>query len=392
MSARDEVLSPRRSSRKRGPAGPTKNDVVMIVNVEKDDNAVVANKDHNDDEDEDEDDDEGRDPVKVDIKPTRTSSKARRKQVPESPRKRGRNRVTGLNGTTTKSPMQQRVEASQADSARVVVARKGLTKKLQLEEERLPRKGIEDDDNNETETDPATADDDDEYDEIVSSLKRLKKAPTSDTQTVLPSHVSSSRNSMRPQQKSTTKIQPASKYNEEEEYDDDVDDDVDDDSNGDESGNGSVDEDDDDDDDDDLKQSSPKKRGRKPKIKMSIDDIVCPHCKKEFSSLAGLNYHLARWVCRKEECPDAAIVEQSNRKRGRGKAHSTDGDRDKKKSKKFRGPVDERTCLQCNRVFTSVFGLEYHVSKYSPPLLLRHFYDWFCPHRFDSVAAGRELL
>jgi hypothetical protein len=77
-----------------------------------------------------------------------------------------------------------------------------------------------------------------------------------------------------------------------------------------------------------------------------------------------LSYHLARWVCRKDDCPDPRIVEQANRKRGRGKKYSPDGISAQKKWKKFRGPEEDRICPHCSRVFTSILGMQYHVSKY----------------------------
>lgn len=112
-----------------------------------------------------------------------------------------------------------------------------------------------------------------------------------------------------------------------------------------------------------LEKDAKSSRRRAPNPKRD-KQAICPHCHKEFSSAEGLNYHLARWVCRKADCPDPAIVEQGNRKRGRGKAYSTSGGSAKKKWEKFRGPEEERICPRCKRVFTSILGLQYHLSKY----------------------------
>jgi hypothetical protein len=71
-----------------------------------------------------------------------------------------------------------------------------------------------------------------------------------------------------------------------------------------------------------------------------------------------LSFRVANYVCRIDKCEDPTILEKSKRKRGKGK-------KQKSSSKRMRGAEGERTCPHCDRVFTSVLGCSYHVSKYS---------------------------
>jgi hypothetical protein len=91
------------------------------------------------------------------------------------------------------------------------------------------------------------------------------------------------------------------------------------------------------------------------KSKANDDDesnLSCPHCHKKFKVVQGLDYHVKNNVC------------LSGRKKGRPKAtnkYNTAGT--KSKYRKIRGKLENRTCPNCKRVFTSVYGLSYHKSK-----------------------------
>ncbi len=71
-------------------------------------------------------------------------------------------------------------------------------------------------------------------------------------------------------------------------------------------------------------------------------------------------YDQDNFVCRKLQSDDPQDAADSKRKRGKAKKASLVGS----PSKRFRGALEDRTCPQCNRVFTSQLGLAYHVSEF----------------------------
>ena len=84
----------------------------------------------------------------------------------------------------------------------------------------------------------------------------------------------------------------------------------------------------------------------------------CLHCEKPFTTPNGLQYHIDNYVCRNED----GTPKPYERKKGRGKARARSSTQ-KKDGSKFRGTKEERTCPHCNRMFTSISGMEYHVGK-----------------------------
>jgi hypothetical protein len=102
-----------------------------------------------------------------------------------------------------------------------------------------------------------------------------------------------------------------------------------------------------------------KKRQREAKT-----DLQCPHCNKTFMAADGLDYHVRNFVCRPTERPNGPAP------KGRPKAGDVQG---KKKYKKVRGELADRTCQTCKRVFTSTFGLQYHRGRCALSLSLLNF-------------------
>jgi hypothetical protein len=115
------------------------------------------------------------------------------------------------------------------------------------------------------------------------------------------------------------------------------------------------------DDDDDSVLSPPVKRkrggGRKSSLTKNLSeaDLTCPHCQKVFISKLGLDYHVNNFVCRSTLRPGGPVV-----KGKRKKSVSSGGGTKDQTYKKIRGKLVDRTCLKCNRVFTSALGLNYH--------------------------------
>ena len=128
-----------------------------------------------------------------------------------------------------------------------------------------------------------------------------------------------------------------------------------------------------------------KRSPESPKGRGAEADRTCGHCGKVIVSVQGLKYHVGRcfvrtcvsavplsnelipsnhaldnFVCRKESMPEKlkrAPAPSKKRKKsivGRPKV---------KESSRFRGSVEDRTCPKCKKVFTSVLGKNYHVSK-----------------------------
>ncbi|CAJ1949648.1 unnamed protein product [Cylindrotheca closterium] len=115
-------------------------------------------------------------------------------------------------------------------------------------------------------------------------------------------------------------------------------------------GKGDGKRDDDDEEEGDVAQPKKKRKTGKGKHK-------CPHCEKEFSSEGGLKYHI-------DQCTDPKILAKANKKkRTRGKTKTRGTDTPKSYSKRFRGKLEDRRCPDCDRVFTSTLGLNYHISR-----------------------------
>lgn len=107
-------------------------------------------------------------------------------------------------------------------------------------------------------------------------------------------------------------------------------------------------------DDDDSKAKPSPKRSRTTTQEADTDN-ACPHCHKVFQSRLGLKYHVKNKVCQRDESV------QPVRRRGKAKANVSG-------KKRTRGKLEDRTCPNCKFVFTSVLGLQYHLSKFR--------YDW----------------
>ena len=72
----------------------------------------------------------------------------------------------------------------------------------------------------------------------------------------------------------------------------------------------------------------------------------CPHCEQTFGTIAGAKYHIDHLVCQPAE-------RLPRKKRSKSETRKP----------KVRGTLSDRTCTNCQRVFTSVNGLAYHRGK-----------------------------
>jgi hypothetical protein len=88
--------------------------------------------------------------------------------------------------------------------------------------------------------------------------------------------------------------------------------------------------------------------------------LVCPNCLKNFVSSLGLQYHMEQFVCQPKLRPGGPIKRLGRRKIKRSDNDEFDGTLPTKTYKKIRGNINDRTCPQCKRVFTSVAGMQYH--------------------------------
>jgi len=116
-------------------------------------------------------------------------------------------------------------------------------------------------------------------------------------------------------------------------------------------------------DDSEEKEKRPRKR-RTRKLKAPVrrasvltsvpeSERTCPYCDKVFSVKDGMQYHVDNFVCRPTLRPGGP-VQKGRRKISEGT---------KTQWKRIRGPLAERTCPTCKRVFTSIIGLKYHRGK-----------------------------
>ena len=101
------------------------------------------------------------------------------------------------------------------------------------------------------------------------------------------------------------------------------------------------------------------------------EDHKCPHCFKVIGSSFGLKYHIDKFVCRKDQAPSGEekqtktgeevkhnIGEERKRKTGEGRKRKAAKQGPKKRA---HVKVEDRTCPNCHRVFTSLLGFTYHV-------------------------------
>jgi hypothetical protein len=97
-------------------------------------------------------------------------------------------------------------------------------------------------------------------------------------------------------------------------------------------------------------------------------DFECQYCNRKFQGKAGLRYHVDFFVCRPNQRPGGP-VRKGKRKMVAATAKSTaadattGGSSSHSKYKRIRGSLDDRTCDNCSRVFTSVLGLQYHIGE-----------------------------
>ncbi|CAB9524669.1 expressed unknown protein [Seminavis robusta] len=86
------------------------------------------------------------------------------------------------------------------------------------------------------------------------------------------------------------------------------------------------------------------------------DNLKCRHCQKKFANRRGLSYHLDKKVCQTDSSEKKPKAKSKKRPSSANTASA-------KKSKRFRGQKDDRTCPKCKRVFTSVLGKDYHCAN-----------------------------
>ena len=77
------------------------------------------------------------------------------------------------------------------------------------------------------------------------------------------------------------------------------------------------------------------------------DDLTCPHCSQVMASQLGLQYHLQRFVCRKEkETLETMVVAAHLKPSGN------------------QGPVEDRTCPYCRKIISRKVGLQNHIDNF----------------------------
>ena len=124
----------------------------------------------------------------------------------------------------------------------------------------------------------------------------------------------------------------------------------------------SIDTSDDEDEDEvyDDRQREHRKKRKRTKAAPALDgQWNCPKCGKKFGSSLGLQYHVDHFVCQPLLRPGGPVV-KGRRKVTAGGSGDHGASSSSKNYKKVRGKIDNRTCPQCHRVFTSVNGLQYH--------------------------------
>lgn len=106
-----------------------------------------------------------------------------------------------------------------------------------------------------------------------------------------------------------------------------------------------------------LDDARPSKKRPRVKVESSIEDRTCPHCQKHFTVKMGCDYHIKNFVCRPHLRPGGP-AQKGKRKKTKGSPKSA------VTYKRIRGSLDERTCSKCNRVFTSILGMNYHIGTF----------------------------
>jgi len=111
------------------------------------------------------------------------------------------------------------------------------------------------------------------------------------------------------------------------------------------------------DNDEKMKGRRKRKRNKSPTSNSTAKEQKCQYCNKRFKNMNGLDYHIKNFVCRHKENPDGHLKKRKRR---------SITDDDNGKYRRLRGPLEERSCNICKRVFTSTLGLKYHKSKSRP--------------------------
>jgi hypothetical protein len=102
-------------------------------------------------------------------------------------------------------------------------------------------------------------------------------------------------------------------------------------------------------------------------------EFACQYCNRKFQGKAGLRYHIDFFVCRPNDRPGGPVRKGKRKVVTTGTASTaadddadaanTGSSRRHSKYKRIRGSLDDRTCGNCSRVFTSVLGLQYHIGE-----------------------------
>ena len=99
-----------------------------------------------------------------------------------------------------------------------------------------------------------------------------------------------------------------------------------------------------------------RRRRRETRDKDTTGDTECPHCHKKLSSALGYQYHVDQFVCRPTLRPGGPPQSRGRRRKSVSEQQQH--------YPRIRGKnVEDRTCPLCQRVFTSVTGMQYHRGK-----------------------------
>jgi hypothetical protein len=88
-------------------------------------------------------------------------------------------------------------------------------------------------------------------------------------------------------------------------------------------------------------------------------DLTCVHCGRDFTSQYGLAYHMNHSVCRPQQRTENEEIAAADK----DPILPSQARKPKQKRGK-KATVEEKTCPHCATVFTSLYGLNYHVKKY----------------------------
>lgn len=87
-------------------------------------------------------------------------------------------------------------------------------------------------------------------------------------------------------------------------------------------------------------------------------ELTCVHCEREFTTKFGLDYHVDNFVCRPEQRP---LDDKSAEAMQEPVAPPSPKPKQKRRKK---ATVFEKTCPHCDTLFTSLYGLKYHLTKF----------------------------